>query len=69
MKRMTRRTRWRGRGHETGIRERETAGKSSRRAGVTPARNSGRQERQSTAIGLVLVPVVVGEHYGPIPRH
>jgi hypothetical protein len=27
MKRMTRRTRWRGRGHETGIRERETAGK------------------------------------------
>jgi hypothetical protein len=44
-------------------------GESSGRARVTLVRNSGRQERQSAAIGLGLVPVEVGEHYGPIPGH
>jgi hypothetical protein len=34
--------------------------KISERAGVTPVRNSGRQERQSVVIGLGLVPVEVG---------
>ena len=43
--------------------------KSSRQAGVTPVRNSGRQERQSVVIGLGLVPVEVGELFGPKPRH
>jgi hypothetical protein len=43
--------------------------KSSRRARVTPVRNSGRQERQSAMIGLGLVPVDVGEHSGPKPGH
>jgi hypothetical protein len=42
--------------------------KSSGRARVTSVRNFGRQERQSAAIGLGLVPVGVGEHYGPIAR-
>jgi hypothetical protein len=36
---------------------------------VTPVRNFGRQKRQSAAIGLRVVPVEVGEHYGPIPGH
>jgi hypothetical protein len=43
--------------------------KSSRRVRVTPVRNSGRQESQSTVIGLRLVPVEVGEHSGPTPGH
>jgi hypothetical protein len=43
--------------------------KSSRWAGVTSVSNSGRQERQSAVIGLGLVPVEVGEHFGPMPRH
>jgi hypothetical protein len=43
--------------------------KSSRRVGVTPVRNSGRQERQSTVIGLGLVPVEVGKRFGPKPGH
>jgi hypothetical protein len=42
-------------------------GKNSGRAEVTSVRNSGRQERQSVAIGLGVVPVEAGEHYGPIP--
>jgi hypothetical protein len=42
---------------------------SSRRAGVTPVRNSGREKRQSAVIGLGLVPVEVGEHSGPKPGH
>jgi hypothetical protein len=44
-------------------------GKSSRRADVTPVRNSDRQERQSATIGLGLVPVVVGEYSRPKPGH
>jgi hypothetical protein len=32
-------------------------------------RNSGRQEGQSAMIGLGLVPVEVGEHFGPKPGH
>jgi hypothetical protein len=43
--------------------------KSSGRAGVTPVRNSDHQERQSAVIGLGLVPVEVGEHFGPKPGH
>jgi hypothetical protein len=43
--------------------------KSSGRAGVTPVRNSGRQETQSTVIGIGIVPVEVGEHSGPKPGH
>jgi hypothetical protein len=40
------------------------------RAGqVTPVRNSGRQERQSVVIGLGLIPIEVGEHFGPKPGH
>jgi hypothetical protein len=36
---------------------------------VTPVRNSGRQERQSAVIGLGLVQVEVGEHFGPKSGH
>jgi hypothetical protein len=53
----TQRTRWRGSGHETEVREGEWQRKSSGRAGITPVRNSGRRERQSAVIGLELVPV------------
>jgi hypothetical protein len=45
-----------------GLERGKRRGKSSRRARVTPARNFGRQERQSTVIGLGLVLVEVGEH-------
>jgi hypothetical protein len=38
-------------------------------SGVTPARNSGRGEGQSSAIGLGLVPVRVGERYGSTSGH
>jgi hypothetical protein len=44
----------------TGSERGKRRGKSSGRARVTLVRNSGRQERQSTAIGLGLVPVEVG---------
>jgi hypothetical protein len=44
MKGTTRRTRWRGCGHETGVREGRTAGKDSGRVGITPMRDSGREE-------------------------
>jgi hypothetical protein len=50
---------------ETGERRRKSFG----RAGVTPVRNFGRLERQSAVIGIGLVPVEAGEHYGPIPGH
>jgi hypothetical protein len=43
--------------------------KSSGWAEVTPVRNSGRRERQSAVIGLGLVPVEVGELFGPKPGH
>ena len=48
-------------GSERGEWRRENSG----RVDITPARNSDRWERQSTAIGLGLVPVEVGERYGP----
>jgi hypothetical protein len=51
------------------LERRKWRGKSSRRAGVTPVRNSGRQERQSSVTGLGLVQVEVGEHFGPKPVH
>jgi hypothetical protein len=38
--------------------------KISGRAGVTPVRNSGLQERQSAVIGLGLVPIEVGSSLG-----
>jgi hypothetical protein len=44
-------------------------GETSGRPRVTLVRNIDRQERQSAAIGLGLVPVEVGEHYGPLPGH
>jgi hypothetical protein len=44
-------------------------GKSSGWAGVTPVRNFGCQKRQSTVIGLGLVPVEVWKHFGLIPGH
>jgi hypothetical protein len=50
---------------ERGERRREGLG----RAGVTPVRNPGRQRGQSAVIGLGLVPIEVGEHPGPKPRH
>jgi hypothetical protein len=50
---------------ERGKRQRKISG----RAGVTPVRNSGRQERQLAVIGLGLVPVEVGEKFGPKPGH
>jgi hypothetical protein len=37
--------------------------------GVTLARNPGRRERQSSVIGLGLVPVGVGDCYGPTSGH
>jgi hypothetical protein len=65
----TRRTRWQGCGPEIGVREGEMGGETSGRPRVTLVRNIDRQERQSAAIGLGLVPVEVGEHYGPLPGH
>jgi hypothetical protein len=52
-------------GSERGGRRRESFG----RVGAVPLRNSDRWERQSTAIGLGLVPMEVGERYGPTSGH
>jgi hypothetical protein len=47
-----------------GERRRRAPGES----GVTSARNPGHGERQSSAIGLDLVPMEAGECYGPSSR-
>jgi hypothetical protein len=66
---MTRRTRWRGCGHETEVREGEIAEEKLWAGRGNSVRNSSRQERQSAMIGLGLVPVEVGEHFGPKLGH
>jgi hypothetical protein len=54
LKRKTRRTRWWGCGHETGVREGRRRRKGSGRVGAISVRNSDHGEGQSTAIGLGL---------------
>jgi hypothetical protein len=44
-------------------------GRASGGSGLTPVRNPGRGERQSSAIGLGLALVAVGECYGLTPGH
>jgi hypothetical protein len=45
------------------------AGETSGRVGVTPAKNLGHEMGRSSAIGLGLVPMRVGECYGPTLGH
>jgi hypothetical protein len=52
LKRKTRRTRWWGCGHETGVREGRTAEERLRAGRGNLVRNSDHGEGQSTAIGL-----------------
>jgi hypothetical protein len=53
-----------GFGHGTDTRARERWRDSSRRVGVTPARNPGRREGESGALRLGLAPVRQGECHG-----